>query len=76
MQYIYHKFIHKQEVPEGHRVTYATYVLYYHPLKDEKYIVRVTLGGDRLIYLDDAGSPAANLMETKILVNSTISDAS
>ena len=27
------------------------------------------------MYLDDAGSPAANLMETKLLVNSTISDA-
>ena len=37
--------------------------------------MRITVGGDRLIYLDDAGSPAANLMETKLLVNSTISHA-
>ena len=31
--------------------------------------------GDRLKYLDDVGSPAANLIETKLLINSTISDA-
>ena len=28
-----------------------------------------------MVYLDDAGSPVANLMETKLLVNSTILDA-
>ena len=33
------------------------------------------VGGDRLTYLDDVGSSAANLLETKILLNSTISDA-
>ena len=68
-------FIHKHEVPDGKRVTYATYVVDYRPLKKEKYRVRITVGGDRLVYLDDAGSPAANLMETKLLVNSTISEA-
>ena len=68
-------FIFKHEVPTGCRVTYATYVVDYRPLKDEPYRVRITVGGDRLVYLDDAGSPAANLMETKLLVNSTISHA-
>ena len=68
-------FIFKHEVPTGCCVTYATYVLDYRPLKDEPYRVRITVGGDRLVYLDDAGSPAANLMETKLLVNSTISHA-
>ena len=47
----------------------------YRPLKDEKYRVRITVGGDKLPYHDDAGSPAADLLETKILLNSTISDA-
>ena len=37
--------------------------------------MRITVGGDRLDYNDDAGSPAANLLETKILLNSVISDA-
>ena len=31
--------------------------------------------GDRLTYSQDAKSPAADLLETKILLNSTISDA-
>ena len=70
------EFIFKDDVPTGRRVTYATYVLDYRPLKGEPYRVRITVGGDRLTYSDGVGSPAANLMETKILVNSIISDAS
>ena len=35
----------------------------------------MVVGGDRLDYFDDSGSPAASLLETKILINSTISDA-
>ena len=44
-------------------------------MKDEPYRVRITVGGDRLDYEDDARFPAANLLETKILLNSVISDA-
>ena len=62
------EFIFKDDVPTGRRVTYATFVLDYRPLKGEPYRVRITVGGDRLTYSDDAGSPAANLMEAKILV--------
>ena len=69
------EFIFKHEVPTNRQVTYATYVLDYRPLKDERYHLRITVGGDRLTYLDDTGSLVSNLMETKILVNSTISDA-
>ena len=69
-------FILKKEVPDGTTVTYATYVLDYRPLKEEPYRVRITVGGDKLHYTDDAGSPAANLLETKVLINSTISEAS
>ena len=32
------------------------------------------IGGNRLTYTADTGSPAASLLETKILLNSTISD--
>ena len=45
------------------------------PLKSEKYQVRLTVGGDRLQYLDDTASPAATLLETKLLLNSTISQS-
>ena len=69
------KFISRNEVPHNQDVTYATFVCDYKPLKTEIHRVRITVGGDRLECSDDTGSPAANLVETKILVNSTISDA-
>ena len=31
--------------------------------------------GDKLTYNEDLAAPAANLLETKILINNTISDA-
>ena len=65
-------FIHKHEVPNGRDVTYATYVLDYRPLKSEPYRERITVSGDRLTYDNDAGSPVANLLKTKVLLNSTI----
>ena len=68
-------FIHQHEVPSSSAVTYATYVLDHRPLKTEPYRVRITVGGDKLNYDLDAGSPAANLIETKLLINSTISHA-
>ena len=37
--------------------------------------VRIVVGGDKLSYSSDTGSPAASLLKTKILLNSTISDA-
>ena len=33
------------------------------------------MGGDKLSYDADVGSPAASLLETKLILNSTISDA-
>ena len=55
------EFIFQHDVPKDNRVTYATYVLGYRPLKEEKYRVRMIVGGDRLVYLEDSGSPAANI---------------
>ena len=69
------EFIHQREVPAERDIAYATFVLDYRPLKSEPYRIRITVGGDRLTYNADAGSPAANMLETKILINSTISDA-
>ena len=69
------QFIKRDQVLAGRDITYATFVLDYRPLKSEPHQVRITVGGDRLSYPHDAGSPAANVIETKILVNSTISDA-
>ena len=68
-------FISKHAVPRDRDVTYATYVCDIKPLKAETHRVRITVGGDRLSCPDDTGSPAANMLETKLLVNSTISDS-
>jgi len=45
------------------------------PLKDEKWRVRFVVGGYKLRYPGDPASPAASLLDTKLMLNSTISDA-
>ena len=69
------EFITKKDLPATCNVTYASFVLDYRPLKSEPWRVRLVVGGDKLPYPHDAGSPATNLLETKILLNSVISDA-
>ena len=68
-------FIHQHEVPPDKKVTYGNFICDYRPLKTEPYRVRLTVGGDKLPYDDDAGSPAASLLETKLIINITISNA-
>ena len=69
------EFIHFHQVPQDRDVTYASFVCDHRPLKSEPWRVRIVVGGDKLSYNDDPGSPAASLLETKILINSVISDA-
>ena len=69
------EFISLSQVPRDRKVTYANMVCDYRPLKSDPHRVRLTVGGDKLEYYDDATSPAATLLETKFLLNSTISDA-
>ena len=68
-------FIHKRDIPSHKKVTYANMVCDYRPLKSEPFRVRLTVGGDRLEYDFDSASPAASLLETKLLINSTISQS-
>lgn len=68
-------FIFFHEVPSTAKVTYANFVMDHRPLKTEPWRTRLVVGGDKLDYDLDPGSPAANLLETKILANSVISDA-
>ena len=68
-------FIHHHEVPQDKIVTYANMVCDIRPLKTEKFRVQLTVGGDRLQYPDDTASSAATLLETKLLLNSTISQS-
>ena len=37
--------------------------------------MRLTIGGDKLDYFDETASLAASLLETKLILNSAISDA-
>ena len=69
------RYIHKRGIPKGKKVTYANMVCKFRLLKTEKYRVPLTIGGEKLDYDRDTASPAANLLGTKIILNSTISDA-
>ena len=67
-------FIHHSDVPATRKVTYANFVCDHRPLKAEKYRVRMTIGGDKLEYNNETASPTVSLIETKLLLNSVISD--
>ena len=69
------EFFHCSTIPKHKKIAYANMVCDHRPLKKEKYRVRMTLGGDVLDYLGDASSPAASLIEAKLLFNSVISDS-
>ena len=69
------EFISKSSVPQGRAVTYANFILDHRPLKNEQNRVRLAVGGEKLTYNEDPGSPAASLIETKLTINSVISDA-
>ena len=69
------RFIHKDKVPPNKKVTYANFRADYRPLKPEPYRIRCVVGGDKLEYESDTASPTTDLLETKLLINSTISDA-
>ena len=68
------EFIHQHEIPEERKVTYAIFACEYRPLKLKSFRIRLVVGGDKLDYLDDEGSSAVSMLETKLLVNSVISD--
>ena len=68
-------FIPRVEVPDDKKVTHASIVCDYQLLKDKKYRIRVTVRGDRLVHYDNAASLATNILETKIMINSIMSDA-
>ena len=68
-------FIYKYKVLPKNKVTYVFYTCAYYPLKDKPYRIGITVRGNKLDYNNDAGLPTANLLEIKIIINSTILDA-
>ena len=69
------EFIQKSEVPKNKKVAYANMVCDFRPMKLDKWRTRLTIGGDILDYEGDSASPAATLLETKLILNSTISES-
>ena len=68
-------FIHSHEIPteRWRDVTYGRIVTAYRPDKKEPNRTRLTIGGDQINYPHDCGTPTADLLTVKHLLNSTIS---
>lgn len=68
-------FIKPHEVPAGRKVTYANFVCTMRPGKSEPKRIRMTVGGDKLDAYQVVRSPAVGITDTKLHLNSVISDA-
>jgi hypothetical protein len=68
-------FIHKNEIPQDRLkdVIYIRFVASVRTKKEDPYRIRATLGGNLIQYPDDVGTPSADLLLIKILLNSVIS---
>ena len=69
------QFIQKEEVPFDRikDVTYGSFSCDIKPNKEKINCTRLTMGGDSINYPDDCGTPTADMILFKILVNSIIS---
>ena len=69
------QFIRKEDVPASRikDVTYSSFTCDFRPNKAEENRTRLTMGGNRINYPDDCGTPTADMILFKILVNSIIS---
>ena len=54
-------------------MTYGLIVVNYHPEKSNPNRVRLTVGGDHIKYPGDCGTPTADMIKVKLLLNSVIS---
>jgi hypothetical protein len=68
-------FINKNDIPEGRcgDVTYGRIVCVYCNGKKDKFCTHITIGGNLIKYPGDYGTPAADLLTLKLLLNSVIS---
>ena len=67
-------FVHKKDVFKN-KVAYVNTVCNVRPTKQAKHRIRLIIRGDVLDFFVDSSSPATALIETKLILNSTISDA-
>ena len=68
-------FVHKSEIPKDRlkEVTYGRIFVAYKPNKSEPHISRLTVGGDRIVFLYNVRTPTADLPTIKMLWNSVLS---
>ena len=66
-------FISHKDIPAGRKVTYGKKEVSIRPNKTEMYRVRLTVGGDKLVFDGDTATQCASLTTTKILFNSVLS---
>jgi len=68
-------FIHKNQVPHDRikDVSYGSFSCDYKLNKAEKGRTRVTAGGHRINYPEDVGTPTADMLAFKVLINSMVS---
>lgn len=69
------QFVSKEEIPPERLkdVTYPRFVYEEKPYKTEVHRTRLTVGGDKINYPDDVGTPTSDLLLVKTHVNSVIS---
>jgi hypothetical protein len=69
------EFINKADIPaeRWHDITYGRIVANFRPQKDDPYRIHLTNGGNRINFPSDCGTPTANMITTKLLLNSIIS---
>jgi hypothetical protein len=67
--------VNKQEIPKDHQgdVTHGRIVCVYQDSKKDKYRTRITMGGNLINYPGNCGTPTADLLTVKLLLNSIIS---
>eukprot|EP00804_Cyclotella_cryptica_P008108 CCRYP_004594-RA/>CCRYP_004594-RA protein AED:0.30 eAED:0.28 QI:0/0/0/1/0/0.5/2/0/866 len=68
-------FIAKDDVPTDRRrdVTYGRICTNFRPEKEDPHRIRLTVGGNNIHFPGDCGTPTADMLTTKILLNSIIS---
>jgi hypothetical protein len=66
-------FIHHRDVPAHKTATYARFCAEDRPHKDVKKRVRLTVGGNRIVYDGDVSTKTSGITTAKILFNSVLS---
>ena len=68
-------FIDRSAIPENRwrDVTYGRIVASYRPEKEDPNRIRLTVGGNRINFPGDCGTPTADMLTVKLLLNSIIS---